>query len=160
MSFHSTNITEKKRFIVILINDLSKFILFINHKNELPKSYIKFLINKIRNDFDFLGVPLRIEIKSNLPEPINIASIDFDALAEMVAKIDKPKTSDAERLKNIIDRKLKPLLLKNKARQDLQHKFEELVEQYNLGAYTAEEFFNQLSDFVKDLGHEENRLDG
>lgn len=98
-----------------------------------------------------------IEIKSNLPEPINIASIDFDALAEMVAKVDKPKTSDAERLKNIIDRKLKPLLLKNKARQDLQHKFEELVEQYNLGAYTAEEFFNQLSEFVKDLGHEEKR---
>jgi type I restriction enzyme R subunit len=98
-----------------------------------------------------------IEIKSNLPEPINIAGIDFDALAEMVAKVGKPKTSDAERLKNIIDRKLKPLLLKNKARQDLQHKFEELVEQYNLGAYTAEEFFNQLSEFVKDLDHEEKR---
>jgi type I restriction enzyme R subunit len=31
------------------------------------------------------------------------------------------------------------MVLKNKARQDLQQKFLELVEQYNLGAYTAEE---------------------
>jgi type I restriction enzyme R subunit len=98
-----------------------------------------------------------IEIKSDLPEPINIAGIDFDALAEMVAKVEKPKKSDAERLKNIIDRKLKPMMLKNKTRQDLQNKFEELIEQYNLGAYTAEEFFNQLGAFVKELGHEEKR---
>ena len=98
-----------------------------------------------------------IEIKSNLPEPINIAGIDFDALAEMVAKIQKPKKSDSERLKNIIERKLKPMMLKNKSRQDLQNKFEELIEQYNLGAYSAEEFFNQLSSFINDLDHEEKR---
>lgn len=98
-----------------------------------------------------------IEIKSNLPEPINIAGIDFDALAEMVAKIQKPKKSDSERLKNIIERKLKPMMLKNKTRQDLQNKFEELIEQYNLGAYSAEEFFNQLSSFINDLDHEEKR---
>ena len=42
-----------------------KFVLFINHKNELPKSYSKFLINKIRDNFDFIGVPIRLDIKSN-----------------------------------------------------------------------------------------------
>lgn len=98
-----------------------------------------------------------IEIKSNLPEPVNIAGIDFDALAEMVAAISKPKQSDAERLKNIIDRKLKPMLLKNKSRQDLQQRFQDLVEEYNLGAYSAEEFFNQLKEFINDLDHEEKR---
>ena len=98
-----------------------------------------------------------IQIQSNLPEPINIADIDFDALATMVAKVQKPKQSDAERLKNIIERKLQPMVLKNKARQDLQQKFLELVEQYNLGAYTAEEFFNRLKDFINDLEHEEKR---
>jgi type I restriction enzyme R subunit len=80
----------------------------------------------------------RLNPPNNLPEPINIAGIDFDALVEMVAAITAPKKSDAERLKNIIERKLQPMLLKNKARQDLQQKFQELVEQYNLGAYTAE----------------------
>jgi type I restriction enzyme R subunit len=98
-----------------------------------------------------------IQIKSNLPEPINIAEIDFDALATMVAKVEKPKPSDAERLKNLIERKLQPMMLKNKARQDLQQKFLELVEQYNLGAYTAEEFFMTLKEFITDLEHEEKR---
>ncbi|MBA6417038.1 type I restriction endonuclease subunit R [Colwellia sp. 6M3] len=98
-----------------------------------------------------------IHIKSNLPAPINIADIDFDALATMVAKVQKPKPSDAERLKNLIDRKLQPMVLKNKTRQDLQKKFLELVEQYNLGAYTAEEFFNTLKEFITDLEHEEKR---
>ncbi|MEQ5734100.1 MULTISPECIES: type I restriction endonuclease subunit R [Providencia] len=98
-----------------------------------------------------------IKIQSNLPEPVNIANIDFDALATMVAKIDKPKQSDAEKLKNIIERKLQPMVLKNKIRQDLQKKFQELIEVYNLGAYTAEEFFNRLKEFINDLKHEEKR---
>ncbi|MFT5760408.1 MAG: type I restriction enzyme R subunit [Alteromonadaceae bacterium] len=75
----------------------------------------------------------------------------------MVAKIEKPKPSDAERLKNLIERKLQLMVLKNKARQDLQQKFLELVEQYNLGAYTAEELFNTLKEFITDLEHEEKR---
>lgn len=98
-----------------------------------------------------------IQIKSNLPEPINIAGIDFDALAEMVTKIKKPQKSDAERLRNIIERKLQPMMLKNKSRQDLQQKFQDLIDEYNLGAYTAEEFFQRLSGFLHDLDHEEKR---
>lgn len=98
-----------------------------------------------------------IQIKSNLPEPINIAGIDFDALAEMVNKIKKPKQSDAERLKNIIERKLQVMMLKNKSRQDLHQKFLELIEQYNLGAYSAEEFFNELKNYIQDLDHEDKR---
>nr|WP_240919838.1 type I restriction enzyme endonuclease domain-containing protein [Paraglaciecola sp. 20A4] len=98
-----------------------------------------------------------IQIKSNLPEPINIADIDFDALATMVSKIEKPKQSDAQRLKNLIERKLQPMVLRNNTRQDLQQKFLELVEEYNLGAYTAEEFFNRLKEFINDFEHEEER---
>lgn len=98
-----------------------------------------------------------IKIQSNLPEPVNIADIDFDALATMVATIDKPKQSDAEKLKNLIERKLQPMVLKNKSRQDLQQKFLDLIEEYNLGAYTAEEFFNRLKDFISDLEHEDKR---
>lgn len=98
-----------------------------------------------------------IKIQSNLPEPVNIANIDFDALAAMVAKVEKPKQSDAEKLKNLIERKLQPMVLKNKTRQDLQAKFQELIEAYNLGAYTAEEFFNRLKAFITELEHEDKR---
>lgn len=98
-----------------------------------------------------------IKIQSNLPEPVNIANIDFDALATMVANVEKPKQSDAEKLKNLIERKLQPMVLKNKTRQDLQQKFQELIEAYNLGAYSAEEFFNQLKDFIEELEREDTR---
>ncbi|WP_145483474.1 type I restriction endonuclease subunit R [Yersinia rohdei] len=98
-----------------------------------------------------------IKIQSNLPEPVNIANIDFDALATMVAKVEKPKQSDAEKLKNLIERKLQPMMLKNKTRQDLQQKFQDLIEAYNLGAYTAEEFFNRLKEFITELAHEDKR---
>ena len=98
-----------------------------------------------------------IKIQSNLPEPVNIANIDFDALAAMVAKVEKPKQSDAEKLKNLIERKLQPMVLKNKTRQDLQQKFQELIEAYNLGAYTAEEFFNRLKEFITELENEDKR---
>ena len=74
----------------------------------------------------------------------------------MASRINHPKRSDAERLKNIIERKLKPMVLKNKSRQDLQQRFQQMVEDYNLDAYTAEEQFNQLMSLVHDL-NEENR---
>lgn len=98
-----------------------------------------------------------INITSNLPEPVNIAGIDFDALAEMVKKVTKPKPSDAERLKNLVERKVKPMVAKNKTRQDLQQRFQELVEEYNRGAYTAEEFFNRLKAFIDELNSEDKR---
>lgn len=47
---------------------------------------------------------------------------------------------------------------KKRLRQELQEKFQELIEQYNLGAYTAEEFFERLKQFIQDeLEHEEKR---
>lgn len=98
-----------------------------------------------------------ININSNLPEPINIAGIDFDALAEMVSRITSPKQSDAERLKNIIERKLQPMVMRNRTRQDLQQKFMDMIEEYNLGAYNAEELFRKLEEFIRELNEEDKR---
>ncbi len=55
-----------------------------------------------------------INIQSNLPEPVNISAIDFDALATMVAKIEKPKQSDAERLKTSLNENYSLWYLKTK----------------------------------------------
>ena len=99
-----------------------------------------------------------VAIESHLPEPIDISHIDFEALAKMLERIEKPKASDADKLKNLIARKLPNMIKRNKLRQELQEKFQELVEQYNLGAYTAEEFFEQLKQFIQDeLDPEEKR---
>lgn len=98
-----------------------------------------------------------VHIGNNLPEPVNIGAINFDKLAEMVKRTQKPTLSDAERLRNIIEKKLVSLIERNHTRQDLQEKFKEIVEQYNLGAYQAEEFFNQLKLFIDELNEEEQR---
>ena len=98
-----------------------------------------------------------IEIKSNLPNPLNIANIDFDALAEMLERTKKPTRADAERLKRIIELRIQPMIDKNSTRIDFQKRFDEIVEQYNLGAHSAEEFFDQLKLFVNELDEEERR---
>ncbi|KYJ87675.1 type I restriction endonuclease subunit R [Sulfurovum riftiae] len=99
-----------------------------------------------------------VAIESHLPEPVDISHIDFEALAKMLERIEHPKVSDAQRLKNMIARKLPSMVKRNKMRQELQEKFQELVEQYNLGAYTAEAFFEKLKEFIQnDLEPEEKR---
>ena len=98
-----------------------------------------------------------IEIKSNLPNPINIAEIDFDALSEMIARTTKPSRADAERLKRIIELRIQPMIDKNSTRIDFQQRFDEIVVKYNLGAHSAEEFFEQLKLFVEELDEEERR---
>jgi len=98
-----------------------------------------------------------VHIGSNLPDPVNIAGIDFDALAQMLDRTKKPKRSDIERLKNIIELRLGKMMELNMTRQDLQEKFQKLVEQYNLGAYQAEQFFLELRNFVNELDEEDRR---
>lgn len=98
-----------------------------------------------------------IEIESNLPNPVNIAEIDFDALAEMLKRTSKPNRADAERLKRIIELRIQPMIDKNSTRIDIQERFDEIIEQYNLGAHSAEDFFEQLKLFVDELDEEERR---
>ena len=98
-----------------------------------------------------------VHIGNNLPEPVNIGNINFEKLAEMVKRTQKPTLADAERLRNIIERKLVTMVERNHTRQDLQEKFKAMVEQYNLGAYQAEAFFNQLKLFINELDEEEQR---
>jgi type I restriction enzyme R subunit len=116
------------------------------------------LLHVVRTQVDALldDAITAVEIQSNLPNPINIADINFDALAEMLDRTKKPTRADAERLKRIAELKIQPMLDKNPTRIDFQEKFNEIVEKYNLGAHTAEEFFEQLKMFIDEL-HEEDR---
>lgn len=98
-----------------------------------------------------------VEIKSNLPHPVNIADIDFDALAQMLERTKKPGKPDVERLQRLIQLRIEPMVGKNPTRIDLQERFNELVKNYNLGASSAEQFFQQLREFVEALNEEDKR---
>ncbi|MCH7672384.1 MAG: type I restriction endonuclease subunit R [Proteobacteria bacterium] len=98
-----------------------------------------------------------IYIGSHLPDPVDISKIDFDALAEMVNRITKPRISDAEKLKNLIELKIGPMLERNHLRQNLQEKFQAMIDEYNNGAHNAEQFFAELRKFIAELNTEERR---
>jgi type I restriction enzyme R subunit len=98
-----------------------------------------------------------IYIGNNLPDPVNIATINFDALGEMVKRTTKPRISDAEKLKNLIQLKIGPMIERNRTRQDLQEKFQKLIAEYNNGAHNVEQFFEQLKKFIDELNEEERR---
>jgi hypothetical protein len=98
-----------------------------------------------------------IYIGSNLPDPVNISDIDFDALSEIFKRTTNPRISDAEKLKNLIQLKIGPMVERNRTRQDLQEKFQLLIDEYNNGTYTTEQFFEALKQFIDELGEEERR---
>lgn len=39
------------------------FLLFVNKPEELPDSYVRYLVNKLRVDFDLPGIPIRITLR-------------------------------------------------------------------------------------------------
>ncbi|MBL41170.1 MAG: ribosome biogenesis GTPase Der [Rhodospirillaceae bacterium] len=53
----------KIRYITQLKSRPPTFILFSSKGNKIPKSYLNFLVNEIRNQFDFPGVPIRLYIR-------------------------------------------------------------------------------------------------
>ena len=87
---------------------------------------------------------------------IDLAKIDFDALAKRFAK-SKKKNVDLEQLKAAIRAQLDKLIRLNRTRADYLAKFEELIESYNSGSRNIQELFEELLVFTRALTEEEQR---
>jgi type I restriction enzyme R subunit len=87
---------------------------------------------------------------------IDLAKIDFDALAKRFAK-SKKKNVDLEQLKAAIRAQLDKLIRLNRTRADYLAKFEELIESYNCGSRNIQELFEELLVFTRALTEEEQR---
>ena len=87
---------------------------------------------------------------------IDLAKIDFDALAKRFAK-SKKKNVDLEQLKAAIRAQLEKLIRLNKTRADFAEKFEELIESYNAGSRNIEELFEELVKLSRNLSEEQQR---
>lgn len=87
---------------------------------------------------------------------IDLSQIDFDVLEKKFAK-SKTKNLEAQKLRALIERKLDKLIRLNATRYDYLDRFQQMIEAYNSGAFSIEQFFEELVGLSKDLSVEEQR---
>ena len=86
---------------------------------------------------------------------VDLSKIDFEALKKQFEK--SRKHIEIEKLRGAISSKLAKLVRLNRTRIDFYEKFREMIEEYNAGSLNADEFFDRLLKFAKELDHEEKR---
>jgi type I restriction enzyme R subunit len=90
---------------------------------------------------------------------IHLGTIDFDALARFFAKT-KQKAATAETMAVAVQRRVEAVVRLNPTRTSLREQLERLIANYNEGAHSTEEFFQELLTFTKKLEAEEGRAEG
>lgn len=86
---------------------------------------------------------------------VNLAEIDFDALR---AQFDsgKKKTA-AEKLKALLETKVRELAQINQTRVDLLEKLQAMIDRYNSGSQNIDNWFEELKAFLDEVKDEEHR---
>jgi type I restriction enzyme R subunit len=86
---------------------------------------------------------------------VDLSKVDFTALKKLIEK-GRLRTV-VDKLKAAIEAKLVKMMELNKSRIDFLIKFQEMINDYNSGSKNIEEFFKDLTSYVKDLDEEEKR---
>ncbi len=87
---------------------------------------------------------------------VHLGEVDFDALARYFKQA-KTKASTAGALTAAASRRVGEMVRVNPTRKSLRDQLDALISEYNEGAYTVSEFFDQLLAFVKKMEAEEKR---
>lgn len=86
---------------------------------------------------------------------INLNEIDFELLRKKFNQ--GRKRTELEKLKAILESKLKLMILLNKTRINYLEKYQRMIAEYNAGSRNVEDLFNELIELVKKLSEEEQR---
>ena len=86
---------------------------------------------------------------------VNLSEVDFEALQEEF-NTGKKKTA-AERLKALLETKVREMARVNQSRADLLLKLQTLIERYNSGSQNIDSWFEDLKAFLADVQQEEKR---
>lgn len=89
----------------------------------------------------------------------DISTIDFDLLSKEFEKASHKNTA-VQQLKTVIEKKLNKMLAANPFRADFQKRYNEIIDEYNLGKdeVTLRKTFDRLKKFMESLGEEERRV--
>jgi type I restriction enzyme R subunit len=108
---------------------------------------------------DAAGYVIQEPPKTPWGDRIHLGQIDFDALARFFAK-SKQKVAAAEAMTVSVQRRVESMVRLNPTRASLREQLERLIADYNDGAHSTEEFFQDLLAFAKRLEAEEDRAQG
>ncbi len=86
----------------------------------------------------------------------DLSQLDFFKLREKFNQ--GRKRLELDRLKNLIEKKLEDLLMKNRTRMDFLERYREMIREYVAGTRSLDEIFNQLLKFSHELKEEEQRF--
>ncbi len=86
---------------------------------------------------------------------VDLSQIDFEALRRHFER--GHRRTEAEKLKNALQRKVADLVRLNRTRLDYVQKLQELIDEYNAGSTNVETFFAKLTAFAQALSAEEQR---
>ncbi len=86
---------------------------------------------------------------------VDLTQIDFEALKRRFEK--GRKSTETEKVKGAIARKLKDMVRLNRSRVNYLERFQEMIDAYNAGSVNIEEFFRRLMEFAEELDEEEKR---
>ena len=108
-------------------------------------------------DKSIVAEPYRMKVPSSGHQAylVDLSKIDFEELKQEFEKA--RKRTEAERLRTMIDQKIKYLVRINRGRMNFMEKFQQLIDEYNSGAINIEMFFNSLVEFAQELNQEEKR---
>lgn len=87
---------------------------------------------------------------------IDLSKIDFEALRSRFED-KKPTNTDLERLKAAVRAQLESMVRLNRTRANYLDKFQELIDNYNIGSRSIEEIFKDLLALSKILTEEQSR---
>jgi type I restriction enzyme R subunit len=87
---------------------------------------------------------------------IDLSKIDFEVLMRKFERTPN-KNIEAQQLRALIERKLDNLIRLNASRYDFLDRFQKMIEAYNSGALSIEEWFAELVTLTQDLNEEEQR---
>lgn len=86
---------------------------------------------------------------------VDISKIDFDALRRQFEA--SHKRIEAEKLRGLINSKLKQMVRLNHTRMNYYEQFQDMIAEYNSGAQNIDSFFSQLVTLAQSLNEEEQR---
>lgn len=86
---------------------------------------------------------------------IDLSQVDFDSLRERFER--GHKRTAIEQLRGKVNSKLKKLVRQNRSRLDFQETFQQMLDDYNAGAFNVNIMFERLTTFMNDLETEEKR---